>query len=597
MCGLLGLISRQQGGFFSRDLDMLEWMSIINTIRGKDSTGFFTAYRNKQAEVIKIGTHPFNLFQCKEWGAFRNSVTNRGKFVVCHNRAATRGKVSTENAHPFVENNIILAHNGTLWNHSNLSKDKEVEVDSHAIAIALAEKPASEVLPTIDGAFALIWYNTETEKLYAARNDERPLSLLINREFLVLSSEPWIAASPMTRFDKKIDDIVDIKPGTIWEFDINNGGKFTTSEFELKKFSPRTTVTPITGRGQTGNNKGASNPTRQAVEDQQSRYMDCGEGCDDDEDSSFFQEAEIEGSGVPPQIRELRQALTAQAKGKESRAGLKSCALTSVGGGTAGHMGAELKLRPIDRTADVNTRTLQIDHETLKRGRTVLFKPIEVQPVGQDLNRFTGKIHEADEKLYDCIGYYPEHVTRPEIQREMLGKLCVGRVVYVTETVGGITVYLTDITVAAITSTFGQSRTPVAYWSHALCYGKCMKCNKGIHGWEREFCSVHGGAAMEKGSDLPINRVKMICPSCIKATLKGEILETFDKKYNQVASAISQSRKLQQQPGSPGWSKEAGGEATPSDHSDSVSDGKPLSKEPVGKNGSVIVVQAPPTIQ
>ena len=38
--------------------------------------------------------------------------------------------INDQNAHPFVENNIILVHNGVVYNHK---KHEDTEVDSHAI--------------------------------------------------------------------------------------------------------------------------------------------------------------------------------------------------------------------------------------------------------------------------------------------------------------------------------------------------------------------------------------------------------------------------------------------------------------------------------
>ena len=188
MCGLVGLISRRTGGFWSKDLDTMEQMLLIDSLRGKDSTGAFTVYKNKQSEIIKVASHPMHLFACGAWGEFRNRAVQRGKIIIGHNRAATRGAVRTENAHPFVEDNIILVHNGTLYDHTNLTKAK-VEVDSNAIAHALSGgADPKEVLPTIRGAFALIWYDTDKEKLYAIRNEQRPLCLLETDDNYVLSS-------------------------------------------------------------------------------------------------------------------------------------------------------------------------------------------------------------------------------------------------------------------------------------------------------------------------------------------------------------------------------------------------------------------------
>src|SRR5579864_8678836 len=114
MCGIVAMIARTNGGFTHGDLSAFEQMLIVNTVRGKDSVGAFTKFGNGDVRVIKHGSNPFNLINSKEWEGFRQSVVNRGRFLIGHNRASTIGKVSTDNAHPFVEDHIILVHNGTL---------------------------------------------------------------------------------------------------------------------------------------------------------------------------------------------------------------------------------------------------------------------------------------------------------------------------------------------------------------------------------------------------------------------------------------------------------------------------------------------------
>src|SRR5260370_36552154 len=100
MCGLVGIIPRTFSGVSQKDMDLFESMLIVDTLRGKDSTGAFTGLKNKQAKVIKVASHPFNLFRSSEWWQFRNDVMRNGTFVIGHNRAATRGTIKNDNAHP-----------------------------------------------------------------------------------------------------------------------------------------------------------------------------------------------------------------------------------------------------------------------------------------------------------------------------------------------------------------------------------------------------------------------------------------------------------------------------------------------------------------
>jgi hypothetical protein len=100
-----------------------------------------------------------------------------GVFMVGHNRAATRGTVNDQNAHPFwVDDKIVLVHNGTM--RGDHKKIADVEVDTHAIAHAIAKNDnIEEVMQDINAAFALAWYNVEQKTLRLLRNSERPIHI------------------------------------------------------------------------------------------------------------------------------------------------------------------------------------------------------------------------------------------------------------------------------------------------------------------------------------------------------------------------------------------------------------------------------------
>ena len=121
MCGLVGMISRKANGFLYKDKAIFEQLLFNNTVRGVDSTGIFgvnkygnlIAHKTAQAAPTALRTSTFNEFIGKIFSDFR--------IVVGHNRASTRGATTDENAHPFIEDNICLVHNGTLHSHKQLA--------------------------------------------------------------------------------------------------------------------------------------------------------------------------------------------------------------------------------------------------------------------------------------------------------------------------------------------------------------------------------------------------------------------------------------------------------------------------------------------
>jgi hypothetical protein len=239
-------------------MDFFQNMLVCDSLRGEDSTGVFGIYKNRQAATLKVAAEPHMLFRCEEWQDFRTKAAQSMQIVVGHNRYATRGAVSTENAHPFSEGKIVLVHNGTLHNHKDFNKD--VEVDSHAITHALNERPAKDVLKEIDGAFAFVWYDREQGKLFIARNSERPLSFVETNGNIIFASEGSMLeflANRKTNYTQVKAEMFPV--GQLISFDLK--GNKTEEAFELyrpkytgvtyskpgNKITPITTIIPTAG--------------------------------------------------------------------------------------------------------------------------------------------------------------------------------------------------------------------------------------------------------------------------------------------------------------------------------------------------------------
>jgi len=186
MCGLIGMISRKDFGFGFKDKAIFEQLLFSDTLRGVDSTGIFGVNKYGNLLAHKTAAPASNALRTATFQEFLGKIYTDYKIVMGHNRAATRGATTDENAHPFVEDNICLIHNGTLTSHKQLA-DKEV--DSHAICHSLAVKGYEETFKNINGAFALIWYDADTKKLYMARNKERPLHMVMTDDTFYFASE------------------------------------------------------------------------------------------------------------------------------------------------------------------------------------------------------------------------------------------------------------------------------------------------------------------------------------------------------------------------------------------------------------------------
>jgi hypothetical protein len=189
MCGLVGLINKYSNGFSKDQQAIFSDLLFVDFLRGPDSTGVFSVSNKGDVLMAKEASNPIDFMKTKEYNNILNKTFMSGSALVGHNRKATRGTVNDENAHPFiVDDNIILVHNGTLWgDHKKLA---DVEVDSHAIAHTIHEKgTVTEALSSIDGAYALIWFDVAMGTLNLIRNAQRPLWWMETPSSWIWSSE------------------------------------------------------------------------------------------------------------------------------------------------------------------------------------------------------------------------------------------------------------------------------------------------------------------------------------------------------------------------------------------------------------------------
>lgn len=220
MCGIFGYIALNKTERFQYDVKKtIEDLTIINQLRGTDGTGGFTVYKDKvtveKTELNGSAVVTFNLLK---------NILNHNNdpyIMTIHNRKATKGKIAKEFSHPFQSKHITLVHNGTLHSHKWIAN---VEVDSEAITIGMSEaKDPINFIESLDGAYALVWYDNKTKAISFARNKDRPLWMLRTKTHLWYASEADFLQLALRRnkieFDVK--NIQELPVGVIYEFKYN----------------------------------------------------------------------------------------------------------------------------------------------------------------------------------------------------------------------------------------------------------------------------------------------------------------------------------------------------------------------------------------
>lgn len=177
MCGLVGTC-----GFLDRrDLDAFKDLLWIDAVRGQDNTGAASVLYDKSDEynLCKVTGAVNELFDKK---SFDKVVQPNVSFLMGHNRSKTLGTVAAKNAHPFVFDNVIGAHNGTLtWaSKGRMKDDLKFETDSEALFNDINEFGVEETIKKMDGAWALTWYDRKQKQINFLRNKERPLFYVLD---------------------------------------------------------------------------------------------------------------------------------------------------------------------------------------------------------------------------------------------------------------------------------------------------------------------------------------------------------------------------------------------------------------------------------
>ncbi len=221
-------------------------MLCLDTIRGEDSTGIMSVYKDKSFNFAKgVGT-PWDLMKS---GNMSKVFSGYAGAFIGHNRAATKGKVEEKNAHPFIFEKFMGVHNGTLNSQYNLDDYKDFEVDSENIYHHMNNNGIDETLNKLIGAFSLAFYDKEEHKVHLVRNDKRPMTYAFSDDAktVFFASEGWMISIACARFGIKIREIKETEIGKLYSFPVPDCNpsefkgyehNYTVEDVEFHKYKP-----------------------------------------------------------------------------------------------------------------------------------------------------------------------------------------------------------------------------------------------------------------------------------------------------------------------------------------------------------------------
>lgn len=219
MCGIVGVI----GNLYKPHIDAFSDLLYIDTWRGQDSTGVmsFNKYTG-EVSVLKKAIPGYDFIGLKH---FDKVVSISSDVIIGHNRAATKGAITADNAHPFVHGPITGVHNGTLFansKHALEGNEETFDTDSEAIFYALSKVPHTaegvrEVVSKLDGSYTLVWFDKRDYSVNFIRNAERPLHFTIAKDgaSMIFASEAIMISAVTAKERRKIANTAYFEYGDI----------------------------------------------------------------------------------------------------------------------------------------------------------------------------------------------------------------------------------------------------------------------------------------------------------------------------------------------------------------------------------------------
>jgi len=207
MCRLLGLVANRPTstyfGFYAAPKNSLEKLSKVHC------DGWGIAWHNGKWHLYK------EIMPLYKSQVARELIINcvRGRIIIAHVRKASAGSNKIENTHPFIYNNWVFAHNGTIYNRDFIIKMLKCEhkeaiegaTDSEAFFHLVVQEieECGDVVIGIREAVSKLIHNgikfsslnflaSEGTNLYALRYAEEKPDYFT----LYYAHNPWIHESP-----------------------------------------------------------------------------------------------------------------------------------------------------------------------------------------------------------------------------------------------------------------------------------------------------------------------------------------------------------------------------------------------------------------
>lgn len=184
----------------SSSLNMFEVLHDATIERGSYACSFLSLFK-KSNKLLQCEGHPTPIDKA--------NLNENAIFYLGHNQAPTSSqrKYNKKTSHPFTSGEWIVAHNGVLTNFEKLNNQytptNKNPVDSSIIpallnhfTIEYVDCKELDIIQTVlnllEGTFAVWIYNTNSKKIYLARQGSTLFANVKTGDFCSVQSKDWI---------------------------------------------------------------------------------------------------------------------------------------------------------------------------------------------------------------------------------------------------------------------------------------------------------------------------------------------------------------------------------------------------------------------
>jgi glucosamine 6-phosphate synthetase-like amidotransferase/phosphosugar isomerase protein len=225
MCGIYG-IAKSPTPYTNKQLKVvkkvLREMAVDSESRGAHSSGIAKVGANTRIYKSLLPSSKF--VDTKEYHDAVSSLKTDSYILLGHTRFATEGAIVKSNAHPFRVGDVVGAHNGCVYNISEMQTklDKQCPVDSQLIFKSLNDNDnIQEAVQNFDADFALSFVKKNPMKLYLTREENRPLyvAYVPSLKTLFYASEDSFVEDALVKNGINDVDVYSLNKNTLYAFD------------------------------------------------------------------------------------------------------------------------------------------------------------------------------------------------------------------------------------------------------------------------------------------------------------------------------------------------------------------------------------------